>query len=71
MSLPFCQLSTILKKVISFLFLPSVVDDEDVVDARRPGDNLANSPKGNLASNMIEAFSFFFILPSVVRNYFQ
>lgn len=35
------------------------MDDEDVVDARRPGDNLANSPKGNLASNMIEAFSFF------------
>lgn len=36
------------------------MDDEDVVDARRPGDNLANSPKGNLASNMIEVFSFFF-----------
>lgn len=36
------------------------MDDENVVVARRPGDNLANSPKGNLASNMIEAFFFFF-----------
>ena len=36
------------------------MEDEDVVDARRLGDNLANSPKGNLAGDMIEAFSFFF-----------
>ena len=47
------------------------MDDENVVVARRPGDNLANSPKGNLASNMIEAFFFFFFLPSVVRKYFH